>query len=252
MRIAIKILLLIILSSSWVYSKQYHAQFEHANDLYSAGDYDSALTLYNKILEDGLDSKELYFNLGNSYFKKGQVANAILNYERARKLAPDDEDIAFNLELVNLKVVDKIEPLPEFLLTTIWKHIIQWNNSTEWTIYSLLFLWSTFILGVTFLLVRNVKVKRVSFFWSLLFLIAAGFAIYFGYIQNENEHSGRYAILSDQSAYIKSAPDASSTDLFVLHEGVKFRVIDEVGEWGKIKLADGKQGWIEMDAFEKI
>ncbi len=229
-----------------------NSMFDRANELYVKGRYDSAITIYKDILSEGHESGAIYYNLGNAYYHKRDIANAILFYEKAVKLAPNDEDIIFNLKLANLKISDKIEPLPQMYVVRKWKSLIQMSNSYGWSVVFLIAVWTAFLAGVSVLLSPNIRVKRASFFLGVFLLLICCCTLIFSNSRYKIEEDDRYAILFSPSAYVKSAPDESSKDLFIIHEGIKIKIVYEVGEWNKIRLADGKQGWLEKKDLERI
>lgn len=225
--------------------------FEQANNFYQQKEYAKAIELYDSVLKSGNESAGLFFNLGNAYFKNGENTLAILNYEKAKKLNPKDEDAEFNLRLANLKVVDKIETLPQLFLVKWWNGFVGMNSSEQWGFYLVISLWAGFLFGAIFIFTNNFSLKRISFFSMIFVLIITILFSFFSFSQNKNEQR-EFAIVFSPNAYIKSAPDEQATDLFILHEGVKVQITDEVGEWKKIKLSDGKIGWMKIEMMEVI
>lgn len=226
--------------------------YDTANKAYADKNYDAAITAYEQIINDGYASPKVYYNLGNAYFKKGSLASAILYYEKAKKLSPKDEDVLVNLKLANLKVADKIEPLPTLPLQRFWNSLVSAKNSHQWAIWLLVALWSAFAAAIIFVLGKTAAIKRLTFALGVLGLCAVILLLVFAQTQYHKELNSQFAIVFAQSAYVKSAPDMSSTDLFVLHEGIKIEMLDQVGDWQKIRLADGKVGWIEKSVFKEI
>ncbi len=226
--------------------------FDRANNLYQEKEYAAAITLYDTLIEQGYASAALYFNLANAHYKLGRLAPAILNYERAHKLAPDDEDIEFNLRLANLRVVDRVETLPELTFVKKIHNFIYGKSSDRWAWLAAGLLWGALLLGALFLFTQNPALKRFSFFAALLALILSIICAALSYNQYRYLQNSRYAILFSKNVYIKSAPDAQSTDLFILREGVKLQLLETVGEWQKIRLADGNVGWMPVKGLEVI
>ena len=205
-----------------------------------------------KILQSGFESGELYFNLGNAYYKSGSIQKAILNYERARQLLPRDEDVQFNLQLANLQVVDKIDAVPRlFVFRWADSMLALFSLSTMgWIVYSFFLL--TLAAFGTFLYARTYTQKRLSMFGGLVFS-AALILTMIGYgVQSYKESNTEFAIVMSDVANIKAAPDSKGNDLFVLHKGLRVQVLDSVNHWRKIRLADGKVGWIPEDDCESI
>jgi tetratricopeptide (TPR) repeat protein len=227
-------------------------RFEQANQLYLQAKYPDAVAQYEKIVQSGFESGELYFNLGNAYYKSGNIQKAILNYERARQLLPRDEDVQFNLQLANLQVVDKIEAVPRlFVYRWVDSMLALFSLSTMgWIVYSFFIL--TLAAFAFFLYARTYTQKRLSMFAGLVFS-AALILTMIGYgVQSYKESNTEFAIVMSDVANIKAAPDSKGNDLFVLHKGLRVQVLDSVNHWRKIRLADGKVGWIPEDDCESI
>ncbi len=227
-------------------------QFEQANQFYRAGSYEKARSLYEQILHNGYESAGLYYNLGNACFKLQDYPSAILNYERARRLAPHDEDVLYNLRLANLRVVDRIEPLPRLFFLDWWIALLELFSADAWAIVVIVALWCAAIGAGVVLLARTVALQRIGFLASILFVLVCVIAGVGSIRQYGIEHSTNTAIIFTSMVSVKSAPDAKSTDLFVLHEGVKVEFLDAVGDWRKIRLADGKLGWLMVTDVQII
>jgi len=226
--------------------------FEQANQLYLQAKYPDAITQYEKIVQSGFESGELYFNLGNAYYKSGNIQKAILNYERAKQFLPRDEDVQFNLQLANLQVVDKIDAVPRLFVYRWADSMLALFSLTTmgWIVYSFFIL--TLAAFAIFLFARTYIQKRLSMFGGLVFSIALILTM-IGYgVQAYKESNTEFAIVMSDVANIKAAPDSKGNDLFVLHKGLRVQVLDNVNHWRKIRLADGKVGWIPEDDCESI
>jgi tetratricopeptide (TPR) repeat protein len=219
--------------------------FSAANELYRGLKYEEAARAYERIVANGFESAALHYNLGNAWFKAGNVPAAILNYERAKRLAPGDEDILHNLALANLRIVDRIEPIPRLFFVEWWESLVGAASASAWGTAAIVALWAAVILMAAFRLLRGRLARRATLLPGILALLFALFAFTAGGIQGQRETSESAAILLAATAPVKSAPDGQSTDLFVLHEGVRVDLLDVVGEWRKIRLADGKIGWLQ-------
>ena len=227
-------------------------QFEQANQFYRDGDFQKAAAMYEQIVNNGYESASLYYDLGNAYFKLHNIPAAILNYERAKRLAPKDEDVSYNLRLCNLRVVDKIEAIPSLFFVEWWRGFMNSMSSDGWSTLGIIMLWGAVASGATLLVSRSFVLRRMCFLLAGIFLLAA-LICFVGITQRSHlEQSEQQAIVFLQSVSVKSAPDTQSTDLFVLHEGVKVELMDSVASWKKIRLADGKIGWIPADALQTI
>ncbi len=224
--------------------------FEEANTAYKNGQFDVATTKYQKVLAEQ-NTAEVLYNLGNSYYKMGDVANAILHYEKALKKQPNDKDIQHNLKIANFQVVDKIEPLPEFFLLTWWKQLAKKQCSNSWTNLFLIILWMSALLFLTFVFTSN-QFRKLFFFSAFIGMILTVILILLSITQNNFESSNNEAIIMASSISIKSAPLNTGTDLFIIHKGLKIKIIKEENDWLNIRLADGKEGWITKDMLEVI
>lgn len=245
--------LLGILISLNSFSQENNTQlWEKANAFYTTEEYQQALSLYQQIVESGEASAKLYFNLGNAYYKTGDVNNAILNFERAKVLAPHDADIQFNLEIVNQFVVTKIEELPQpFFLR--WKSSLTNKYTADtWSAISI----GAFILFLIFLgffvFGRNAMLKRTVFWLGILAVVFSGFTFSFAHQQKKEITIRNQAIVFSPRVTVKSAPRETGTDLFLIYEGLKIEITDSLNTWTEIKLADGNEGWLPDSCIVKI
>ena len=227
-------------------------EFDRGNAYYRDGRFEQAVSTYERILKQGLASPALYFNLGNAYYRSGKIAPAILAYERALRLEPGDPDVRHNLELVNLKTVDRIEPLPELFFVE-WLHSVSAVAPVTTTAWLFAVCWILFFgafSGILLLtqpaLVRSLRTIAAT---SLLLLIPLGILFATQVIESRSHND---AIVTAPVVTAKTSPDAQSVDAFVIHEGLKVRLGDSVGGWVKITLADGKVGWIRTQDCERI
>lgn len=227
-------------------------EFERGNAFYREGKFEQAADSYEAILRQGLASPAIYFNLGNSYYRSGKTAPAILAYERALRLQPNDPDIKHNLDLVNLKTVDRIEPLPELFFIE-WLRALSAVIPLHTTVWLFAFGWLALFGGLSALslltspnalrLVRTLVISAMVVLIPLTVLVATQIA---------DSRARNDAIVTASVATAKTSPDSQSVDAFVLHEGLKVKLSDAVGEWVKIILADGKVGWIRSQECERI
>ena len=216
----------------------------NAETAYAAEHYDQAIELYESLLTNYGASAELYYNLGNSYYKSGKIAHAILNYERAILMKPGDSDIRFNLEMARLQTVDKIEPLQEFFLKK-WIRSMQNLLSVDyWAMTGIVGFLLFIACLVLFFFSKWMYLKKVGFYLGILLIITVIIANIFAFNQKKNIEDRRGAIIFSATVTIKSSPDNSGTDLFLLHEGTKVFIRNSVGDWNEIMLEDGNIGWI--------
>ena len=220
---------------------------------YSEGRWEDAAQSWQAIREAGLESPELYYNIGNAFYKSGDVAHAVLNYERALKLDPSYSDARFNLEFAQNLVQDKIDAVPEFFLETWGRKACWLLPSDVWAILFVIGLLATLGLVLLFLLGRTPRARKTGFFAGIAALVITLLFLDFAFWQRTDYRKEDKAIITRAVTSVKSSPSGdASTDLFILHEGTKVTIIDEVGDWRNIELADGRQGWLKSSDFEKI
>ena len=238
--------------TSLLYAQEASFQFEQANQLYRNGDFQKSAQMYEQIIKNGYESPAIYYNLGNSYFKLRNIPAAILNFERAKRLLPNDEDISYNLRLTNLKIIDKIEPVPQLFFINWWYSFVNLFSSDNWAVSGIILMWLTAIGYVILYLGHNLILQRITFILTVLIFLTSVLTFVGMYQRYQIEHNEQAAIVFSQTVSVKSAPDFQSVDLFVLHEGVKLEFLDAVGEWRKIRLADGKIGWLMIKDVQVI
>ena len=222
-------------------------------EAYAAGQWDAALDAWTAIAGTGVESADLYSNIGDAWFKRGEIARAILYYERALKLDPSHADARFNLAFVNGFVQDKIETVPEFFLSSWVRKMGRSLSSDTWTLLFFLFLACALAGLLLFLLGSAVRSRKAGFYLALVFLLMALGSLGFAARQRADYRKTDAAIVTRPVCPVKSAPGAEDAkDLFILHEGTKVRVLDRVGDWENVELADGRQGWISASDADLI
>ena len=227
-------------------------RWEVGNRAYIEGNYDKAIEEYTAILDGGEYSMKLYYNLANAYFKTGAMGKAILYYNKALRIAPSQEDIRHNLALAEAQTKDRIAVIPEFFLNRWLRTMRNSMSCTAWSVLSLVWLGVMLAFGLLFLLALRIRWRKVGFYGALcafvLFVATTSFAV-----SSRNDMlSHSEAIVMGTAISVKSSPDRSATDLFVLHEGTKVKVLTEVDEWVEVVIADGKKGWTLRSNIETI
>ncbi|MEG1737237.1 MAG: tetratricopeptide repeat protein [Odoribacter sp.] len=225
---------------------------QQAEQLYQEGKYKEAAELYHQILSEGVESADLYYNLGNCHFKMKENTVAILNYEKALLLNPSDEMARYNLEMAQHSVVDKIEVLPELFLVRWYKAVETHFSADQWGYISIILFIIFLVMAALFFYSRFVGVKKIGFITGIIVLLLTVCSIFFAMRQNERIINREYAIIITPSVTVKGAPDNSGTSLFLIHEGLKVKVIGELGSWYNIRLKDGNEGWVAKSDLEKI
>ena len=213
--------------------------FSSANKLYSESNYIEACNLYLQIIEQGSESAELYFNIGNCYYRTNDWANAIWFFEKSLQLKKKKETQK-NLELTRLNTIDKIEPLPDLFYKKWWIILINIFSTKNWQIISIIYMWFICIL---FFIISKTKI---------IYLLSISILCLFITFSSNKIDSKKYGILFAQNVTVKSAPTENGTNLFSLHLGAKIEIIDEVGEWIKIRIANGNSGWITKNNYKLL
>lgn len=225
---------------------------KEAEAAYTQEDYGKAIELYEGLLKSYGESAEVYYNLGNAYYKANKVASAILNYERALLLDPGDRDIRFNLQLAQQRAVDKIEPIGDFFLTRWMNQVQNMFAVDSWATIGVV----CFILFIGCLILfffsKWIHLKKVGFYMGLVCIGMVIVANLFASSQKEELMNRNEAIIFAPTVTIKSSPDASGTDLFILHEGTKVSIKSKLGDWSEIEMEDGNVGWIPTKDMEVI
>jgi tetratricopeptide (TPR) repeat protein len=246
------IIFILLFTAITAFSSVEQVTIVKANKAYSAGSYTNAAELYQEVVAAGFVSPELYYNLGNAYFKMNDFARAILWYERSKRLDPGNEDVNFNLNVANTKISDKIEPLPEMFYKRWFNGLLLLFSVDAWAIMGVC-LFIAGLCGFILYLASRILVLRKAGFWlalGLLFLSFFTFAFAWnGYRLTESTHE---AIVFTPTITVKSSPNEKSTDLFVLHEGAKVKLLDNIGGWYEIRIANGSVGWLPKEVLEKI
>ncbi|HEM48746.1 MAG TPA: tetratricopeptide repeat protein [Caldithrix sp.] len=229
-----------------------HDVFNQGNQYYQQGEYEQAIESYQKIIEEGYESGPLYFNLGNAYYKLGQLGPARLYYERASEYLKNDEALQENMQLLNLRLVDQIEPMPQFFLNAVWTHVVDFIaiDMLIWIVTGLLWL-SLVVFSIRYYFRSRGRGDRFKILFAFIFVIFIFFAlISIQKIYNlENE---QYGIIMKSSVTSRAEPKISATEVFIIHEGTKVKIERVTGDWYEVRLADGKTGWLERTYLEII
>ncbi|MCE3280819.1 MAG: hypothetical protein K0S44_3010 [Bacteroidetes bacterium] len=226
--------------------------FDSANTYYAKGKYEEAINLYNKIISENKESAALYFNLGNAYFKTNNLGLAILNYERAKKLDPDDEDIEANIKLANQQTEDKIEEAPQLFLSQWQSSLEDIMTEKEWGIFLITCLIVSMLLFIIYVFSYSKSIKQIGLFSGSIVLILAFFSFFLGkskYYTTKNSNTG---IIISPSVTVTGSPSEKGIKLFILHEGVKVNITEKSEDWTEIKIANGNVGWVRSSVLEEI
>lgn len=228
------------------------ALWDKANTAYINNDFGAAAATYGLLLERGMSSAKLYYNLGNACFKEGNTGKAILFYRRALRLAPGNADIRHNLSVAEAETKDDIEAIPEFFLASWLRGVRHTMGCTAWTLLSLGFLLLAVGAFLLYLLAARLTLRKAGFYATIAAGVLFAFATVFAAGERRELRDRTQAVVMAAAVSVKSSPDKSAKDLFVLHEGTTVRVVDRLEEWCEVAIADGKKGWIEAKRIEII
>lgn len=236
----------------FLFGQTFETDIKQAEQYYAEAKFDSAAVAYQKVLDKGFHSAELYYNLGNTFYKQNKIPSAILYYEKALKLDPSNESVLFNLRLANTRIQDKIEAVPQLFFIRWYISLYNLYSVDNWA-KILLVLFSIFALfSLFYFLGKSIYIRKSGFYFGLVFLFLFAAALFLTYKKYTSQKEKAEAIVFAPSVTVKSSPNTNGVDLFVLHEGTKLQVVDKVGQWCEIIIANGSIGWIEMKTIQLI
>ena len=228
------------------------ADISKANQFYKEGNYQSAISLYKKVIDMGYSSPELYYNLGNAYYKANEIPLSILFYERALKLDPGNEDLNYNLKVANNQIIDKIDLLPKLFYERWWDDLKQMFSPDVWAIITIILFTLFFIILAGFLLSVSIRIRKALLSSALILLIISAFSFIISFQTFHKALNRQEAIVFAASLPVKSSPEESGIDLFVIHEGLKVEIIDQLSGWKEIRIANGSKGWVRSETITPI
>ena len=224
-----------------------------ADSAYTHERYAESAAIYQQLTDSLGESAQLYFNLGNCYYRQDSIARAILYYERARLLDPSDDDIRFNLEMARAKTVDKVMPASEMFFVSAFRSLVLSLSITEWAILAIAMFVLALIAFCVYFFAPHLTAKKVGFTVALIALLVCVLANIAAFKQRSHIEHRTGAVIMSPSAVVKSTPSTSGTDLFILHEGTHVDIIDNtMHDWVEIHMSDGKEGWLSRDNIEII
>ena len=227
-------------------------KFEKGASYFSSGSYQAALDSWMEIYNADYRSATLNYNIGNAHFKLNNIPYAILFYERAYLLDPADEDTNYNLAIAKTLIVDRFQEIPELFFVRWYNFISLILTTNQWAKISIISFILFLLLLSLYIYSTRYKYKVLGFWFALTFLLISTTTFAFSARNKKLVYDSLQAIIINPLVSGKSSPDSSGTDLFVLHEGTKVTIEDEVGEWYEIRLTDGNKGWIPVNSINKI
>lgn len=249
MKKSLYILLFLVTSLTFA---QNESLFEQGNALYNDGDYEAAINKYESIIDNGEHSAELYFNLGNAHYKLNHIAPSIYYYEKALQLKPNDKEIKNNIGFARNMTIDAIDTVPEMGFSKFVNNISSSMTFERWAFFSIGLVVLFVILFLSYYFANSSFKKRLAFIASVTSIVLACIALSFAFHNYDLIEKDQPAIVFAEEAQVKSEPNLRSSESFKLHEGTKLQVMDTVNNWKKIKLADGKTGWISSDDIKLL
>lgn len=226
--------------------------FKLANKLYDEQKYEEAIEQYELLIKEGKTAADVYYNLGNAYFKNHEIAPAILNYERALKLDPSNEDAAFNLKIANNKTIDKVEALPSLFIENAWQTFVTSKSVDGWATLSIISIFIALLFFIGYLFLSQIVIKKIGFYGGALLVLVSLFTWFMAHQHSSLLKSNSDAIVFANISSVMSEPNEKSNKLFTIHEGLKVNLLDEKNGWSKIKIQNGNIGWVKSEEIEEI
>ncbi len=243
------IFFILLLSVSFSFAQ---SGFEKGNELYRKGNYAEAANLYEDVLKTKKHSAELYFNLGNCYYKLHKVAPAIYNYEKALLLSPNDSEIKNNLKFAQKAAIDDVKEVPHAGFLKMIENIAGIFAYDTWAWIAIFFAFGCLALFTGYYFSATALSKRIYFMAMFVALFVIGLSVGAAYIGKHAGSDNRFAIVFDDVLPVKSEPKADAQDAFVLHEGTKVSITDTLDVWRKVRIADETEGWVPSESIKEI
>lgn len=247
-----KLVYILLMTLSTTAFAQNESLFKQGNTLYNQGDFADAIEKYNAIIDNGKQSAELYFNLANAHYKLNHIAPSIYYYEKALQLAPNDSEIKNNIAFARNMTIDAIDTVPEVGLSKFIKNVSNTMTFDNWAKAAVALVILFVILYILYYFSYSTYKKRLAFIGTITMLILACVAVAFAFHNYNLFQNNQPAIVFAKESDVKSEPNLRSNEAFKLHEGTKVQILDTVNSWKKIKLADGKTGWIPNEDIKAL
>ncbi len=247
-----KIFLIILVFCTTIGFGQNETLFEDANKAYADGNYEEAITSYEKILNKGEASVSLYYNLANAHYKLNHIAPSIYYYEKALQLAPNDSDVKNNIQFARNMAMDDIQSVERTGISKTIDNLIATFSFDTWAMFAIGFMLIFVILFLFYYYGRSTLVKRIFFIGSMLSILLCIASVIFAFSQQNIQLNNNYAIVFAEEAGVRSEPNLRGEPSFLLHEGTKAKLLENYQEWYKIEIADGKQGWTLKENLKEL
>lgn len=225
--------------------------FEQANKLYQEGDFQQAAELYSSLIEEDYYSEELFYNLGSTYYRLNRHAEAILYYEKALKLNPNESNYLHNLAIVNSKINSDTEKNPEFFLNKWWGNLTSFASASGWSVLALFLFWTGIAGGLIWLFANKRRHKKLGFFLGTILVFASILPFLMANGRANTLSSSKAGIIMESGITLKAAPE-SDVVVEEMKAGTKVKLVDVIGEWEKVELPNGEIGWLHRDNIGKI
>lgn len=242
----------VFLFSNGIIAQDTAVLFEQANQHYNEGAYTKAVKSYKEILATNQHSSELYFNLGNAYYKLNQVAESIYYYEKALQLQPEDPDVLHNIQFAQNMTLDAIETLPKTQLANFKQQLLQQISLQQWSYAIIVCIWLALLFFAIYIISRRPLRKRLAFIGMLLALFVGGGSFFGANASINQKENVRYGILFSEEIQLYDEPNARSEVAFLLHQGAKVQILDSLQDWQKIRIANGAEGWVKGAAIRAL
>lgn len=247
-----KLILLSFLLAGFIGFSQTDSLFEEANSAYQEGNYEEAVSKYEEILDKGEASAELYYNLGNSYYKLNKVAPSIYYYEKALQLNPGDDDIQNNIEFARNMAIDDIEEVEQTGIGQWVNGLISIFSFSTWAVLGISFSVLFVVLFLFYYFSHTPLYKRILFGAAIASVILCIVSVLFAFQQKSYIEDNQYAIIFSEEAEVRDEPNLRGESSFELHEGTKAKVLEDFQQWSRIELANGAQGWVRSSDLRKL
>ena len=226
--------------------------FKEGNSAYNEGDFEKAISQYNMILKKGKHSSDLYFNLGNAYYRLNKVAESIFYFEKAKQLDPSSDKIKFNSSFAENMTIDSIEKLPKSQLEELKIKIFNFFSFKNWAILTVFFSWLFLVMFLLYLFNNKSSIKRIFFSFSTICLVMLIFTMSICYFSQKEKESNQFAVIFSNQLTIWPEPNERGEIKFILHKGTKVNLLENLDEWKKIRIANGSEGWVKNPELKSL